>query len=391
MSFDNVYDFFKKIEYKRILTVFLAVAFMVFSPVQTFAAESNSGLSNAWILHNSDYEFTMEVKLSSSWGGLSDTYVSAPLSSEQISNDDFIYNFSNPEYLTGVNSISFYDIDSRFNFEFAPNIYDYYLITSVYNSFPEGSPYNPSYIDFGNSIPLLTFLLSSPSSTDFDTYNTASLSSSKFSSSDTSGYVFVSKMPTFSSNSNTWPVGFRIYLSSIDEFNIGSHLSMKGHIVALPKSSFNYSNILNQIYNELISIDGNVSSIYELIQIFLVVGLLDPETGTSGSFLGQDTETIIGGLIGKNPELDGYIQQYTEVEQSFLQKYTENQSVVSGDFSNWSWGSLSVAVDWTSDYLNSIYDNSGDFRTMFMYPILAGIALIFIGRQGLSVYSRRKK
>lgn len=123
-----------------------------------------------------------------------------------------------------------------------------------------------------------------------------------------------------------------------------------------------------------------------------IVNAINNQTNSimnAGSGFGGTTSGILSG----NDELSGFIDDYTEVEQSMYDKFTENQSTVSGNFTGWAWGSLSTAVDWTSDYLNRIYDNSGDFRTMFMYPILAGIALIFIGRQGLTAYvrSRREK
>lgn len=100
---------------------------------------------------------------------------------------------------------------------------------------------------------------------------------------------------------------------------------------------------------------------------------------------------ISSDILSRNDELSGFIDDYTQVEQSMYDKFTENQTAVIGNFSGFAWGSLSTAVDWTSDYLNLIYDNSGDFRTMFMYPILAGIALIFIGRQGLTAYVRSRR
>lgn len=126
-----------------------------------------------------------------------------------------------------------------------------------------------------------------------------------------------------------------------------------------------------------------------------VIDIIDAIEKQTDSIMnaGSEFSGTTSGILSGNEVLSGFIDDYTEVEQSMYDKFTENQTAVSGNFSGWSWGSLSTAVDWTSDYLNRIYDNSGDFRTMFMYPILSGIALIFIGRQGLTAYvrSRREK
>lgn len=377
--------------YKKFVPVFLVAAFMFLFPVHTYAATSDySGvLENSFQFTNESKHFTMEVR--HNLGGVVSSF--EPLSVAEDINGNIIFNYHNGSYNNTANILAFYNVGSRFAIDFAPELYDYYLILSLYNTYPAASRAHTEPLDLGTS-PRMNLLYADYGDTSYNELNNVDYSTTnftnffKFSSGDTQGYNFVTKINP-RQTANQWPCGIRI--TSQSSFPcIGNDLSFKGVIVAFPTGNDKSSDILTVLQNIYSDTNDINYSLQILIQLFTGYGI-PPELGGSGTISGQDTMAIIEGLIGGNYQLDSYINQYTQVEQSMRNQFETNQTAVSNNFAGWNWGSLSTAVDWTSDYLNKIYDNSGDFRTMFMYPILAGIALIFIGRQGLAAYSRSKK
>lgn len=393
MSFDILIDFFKKVNYKRILPLLaFPLLFISLSPVRAFAVESEySGvLENSFQFTNESKTFTMEV--SSTYGTPPGQTVFEPFQIAEDINGNITFFYNNGSFNNTVNRLSFYNVNSRFAVDFAPNLYDYYLILTVANSYSDTLPAHTQPLDLGAN-PRVSMLYAEYGDTDLNSLSSVDYSSSsyqnffKFSSGDTQGYNFVVKFNPRTSNNN-WPCGIQI--SNNTSFPcIGNVLMFKGVIVAMPISgdkSADFLAVLRNIYDKQVNIDENLSTLYQFLALYGI-----PESmGGVGSIIGQDTEQIFSGLIGGNAQLDSYINQYTQVEQSMHDKFFQNQTAVQSNFTNWSWGSLATCVDWTSDYLNRIYDNSGDFRTMFMYPILAGIALIFIGRQGMAAYVRSK-
>ena len=377
---------------KKFIPFCFTFLFFLLSPVHSYAAETNA-LENSWMLHNADYQFTMSFKEN----GVQKDFTHEPITNDLLTNNDYHYVFNNGSFWR-VNDVSFYNLESRFLFEYAPDVYDYYFIAYVYQPIDVYSS-SGAIFDLGNNYKnttSLSFLYADFGMLTYDnlySYLAQDVSVYSFTSDDTKGYTFVSRLPSSipSSSSSNWPVGFRIHSFNSNGYDIGDNLCLKGLILALPIDSSESS--FNSILSILQEIELDTSDILETLtySIFELFGYgLPDDMGGSGSITGQDSLTIGSNLIGGNTQLDSFINQYTQVEQSMHDKFLQNQTTVSSNFSGWSWGSLATAVDWTSDYLNDIYDNSGDFRTMFMYPILAGIALIFIGRQGMSAYIRNK-
>lgn len=99
----------------------------------------------------------------------------------------------------------------------------------------------------------------------------------------------------------------------------------------------------------------------------------------AGSGFGGTTSGIQSG----NESLSGYIDQYSAIEQSMHDKFIETQTALNGEFTGFSWGSLSTCLNWVGDYMQRIYLNSGDFKMMIILPLLLGIALFLIGRGSL--------
>ena len=381
-------------KFSRLLPCCLAVLFIVLQPVQAYATSSvyTGVLQNSWQFTNESKYFTFSAFHS---GGEPDVSYEPFQITEDI-NGNITFYYNSGSFDNTVNRLYFYNLGSRFAIDFAPELFDYYLIFTVFNSYSENLLPHTSPLDLG-SYPKVSLLYADYGIEDYHNLSTVDYSSAsssydffKFSSSDTVGYNFVTKINPRLSDSS-WPCGLAI--TSVNSFPcVGNVLAFKGVIVATEKDDTSVTSILSylrSIDTNLSNFKSDFSSFLELYYFVLISGFSDID-GNSGSMFGQDTESILGGLIGNTPQLNDYVNQYTQVEKSMTDKFTQNQTAVRTNFSNWSWGSLSTAVDWTSDYLNRIYDNSGDFRTMFMYPILAGIALIFIGRQGMAAYIRSR-
>lgn len=105
---------------------------------------------------------------------------------------------------------------------------------------------------------------------------------------------------------------------------------------------------------------------------------------------GSDNSGTIDNIQSGNSDLEDYISDYTEIEQSMHDKFVETQAALNGDFTGFSWGSLSTCLNWCSDYLQQIYLNSGDFKMMIVLPLLLGIALFFVGRGAVILANSNK-
>lgn len=118
------------------------------------------------------------------------------------------------------------------------------------------------------------------------------------------------------------------------------------------------------------------SSESEVNQIVTAINNQTTNIMNAGSSYGGTTSDILSG----NDSLSGYIDDYTQIEQAMHDNFESAQSALIGDFTGFTWGSLSNTLNWTSNYLQEIYLNSGDFKMMIILPLLLGIALFFIGR-----------
>lgn len=106
----------------------------------------------------------------------------------------------------------------------------------------------------------------------------------------------------------------------------------------------------------------------------------------AGSGYGGTSSDILSG----NDELSDYIDDYTQIEQTMHNNFESAQSALIGDFTGFTWGSLANTLNWTSDYMQQIYLNSGDFKMMIILPLLLGIALFFIGRGAIILSNSNK-
>lgn len=358
MSIDNLYDFFKKINYRRILPVLLCPVLLLCTSISVFAADFSA--YNGYNVYYSTLESpnTSMLYISRYTNG-----VTTDLFNKVTSYVDGVHHVDNTT-LQGANVVRLTHNGGEFYFPINNEIFDYYIV-GVYQSVDANDSFWPNRCT-------LTCLDNSGNYFYPEYY---------FSASD-AGII---------PNNTNLLRGFSFYFK-VDFSNFAGFSSIA----------------LNQTYNSNLVIGKNVNLGLSIVEIHKsatdddvnsIITAINNQTtqqnNNFNNFMGSGSQFggTTSGILSGNDELSGFIDDYTEVEQSMYDKFTENQTAVSGNFSGWSWGSLSTAVDWTSDYLNRIYDNSGDFRTMFMYPILAGIALVFIGRQGLTAYvrSRREK
>lgn len=332
---DFIFDFKQTIiKYKKqLLTFSLIPVFMFRSSLPGFAAEVSPDAKNEWFLLPFN-QFYIDIPN----GSYSSKYVSTfDNVNGTFYNTSVQYNGSRFRFLVG-------DVGAVMP-EFHSN-HEYLLYYTL--SFVSPSPTTFAAIAFDGSISgagNINLISVSQTSGYFDSTNTLS------------GFFRFSGDAFFTTES-------QIYLRINSQFDIGPRVSYAFYVLDITDSS---DSEVNQIVTAINNQTNNIMN--------------------AGSGFGGTTSGILSG----NDELSGFIDDYTQIEQSMYDKFSENQTAVIGNFSGFSWGSLSTAVDWTSDYLNKIYDNSGDFRTMFMYPILAGIALIFIGRQGLTSYIRSRR
>lgn len=328
----SLFNFFKQkliLHYRKIVFVILSpVLFFCFS-FSSYAYSDYSHIPlnvNSVVLYNGSYFYA-------------------------DSSDDNVYLFSNPSY--SLSYISFNcDYTDPFVIPVDVSVFDYYFISSVYAEaslisdftfFPGFVRLN--YIDHSNvgvNIPY----------SEINYYHLDTTSRK--------GFSFSCKLDLSQSSTISQ---FIFYSDSA--YTIPANLCFEASVIALPK--YLTSGDVNQaIVN---AINNQTDSIMN-----------------AGSQFGGTTSGIQSG----NDELSGYIDDYTEIEQSMHDKFVETQSALNGDFTGFSWGSLSTCLNWCSDYLQQIYLNSGDFKMMIVLPLLLGIALFFIGRGAVILANSNK-
>lgn len=246
-----------------------------------------------------------------------------------VFNLDKDYNLSNLFYR--VNSDTY-----AFEYAFNHDVFDYYLTFSVGSARPNiftASSFGVIGYDVGGTY------------SDYFCTDLVVLSNSNVSYN---GFTVIGKLPE-----NT-PTRLS-YIRCGGSFFIGAgNVSVEAFLYQVPKNSSS-----EQVVSIIQAINNQTDSIMN-----------------AGSGFGGTSSGISSG----NSELNDYISQYTEIEQGMHDKFVETQTALNGDFTGFSWGSLSTCLNWVSDYLQQIYLNSGDFKMMIVLPLLLGIALFLIGR-----------
>lgn len=319
-----------KTKYKKFIP-FIFTFIFCFSPLSASAYTGDNNNFYPILWHNGTNVF-FRARDSSN------TNISSRYDTELVTGQNAYYSTIN-ETLSGIGCYFFYKEDSQLDFNFLPDEFDYYFVFTVTSNnelnFLPSSVRVRSKPSIDTSDNIYTFL------TDVVSYTHNDL--------DTSGFTVIGKLPSVSYTSI---YGFDIYQRS----NVGTlsgDLRFEGLIYCTSKGESNaVGSIISAINNQTNYIVNGDSS----------------------------TVGIVSGADSSNFELESIVSDYQQIENSMLDNFTLYQSDILSDVTGWSWGGLSVCANWVGDTMTSYFQNMGDFKQYFIYPLLLGIALFFIGR-----------
>ena len=336
MSIDYLYDFFKKINYRRFLPVFLCPVLLLCTSISGYAATLPL---ESVPFYNSAYK-SMQFRIRDSSGNnfnFTGDFDESVFGSVFTLDKD--YNLSGLFYR--VNSDTY-----GFEYSFNHDVFDYYLALSV------GSARSNSFSV--SSFGVIGYDIGGTSSNYFCS-DIVVLSNSNV---GYNGVTAVGKLPENTPSRLS-------YIRCGGSFFIGAgNVSVEAFVYQVPKNSSS-----EQIASIIQAINNQTDSFMN-----------------AGSGYGGTTSGIQSG----NDELSGYIDEYTQIEQTMHNNFESAQSALIGDFTGFTWGSLANTLNWTSDYMQQIYLNSGDFKMMIILPLLLGIALFFIGRGAIILSNSNK-
>lgn len=104
----------------------------------------------------------------------------------------------------------------------------------------------------------------------------------------------------------------------------------------------------------------------------------------------SSTQATVNQFTQADNILNSDFNEYQAVEGKYTDDFKRAEAAISESFTGWSWGSLRPAALWVGQQLTNVYNLSGDFRQYLVYPLLLGVALVFLGRWGSVRSSKRR-
>ena len=210
------------------------------SSVNAYAAdkmELSAGiLQNSFILNNTDDTFTLVVQAIGDGGTYHYT-----LTPEQLENNSHVFVFPNEAYnhnnaaKLNYKVISIYNEFSRFQFDYFPNLFDYYVLINLTSTKEyENLRSNP----FTMPSPIFKFLYQRYNTTGFNSELVPIDTFFRSSSFDTQNYSIIAKLPFIEDEGyGSIPCGFRIELGGNYAGDLPANLMFDGLIIAVSKGT----------------------------------------------------------------------------------------------------------------------------------------------------------
>lgn len=361
MFIDNLFNFFKKINYSRIMPVLLCPVLLLCTSISGFAATQTTYISNSsvvtWFessvpkLRISDYDNTALFDFDTTQlNGLNE------------------YIGSNPT-LENVRYLRLYNNSHSINLQYMPDLYDYWLSFTVYSNvepIPSNFTFMPDYVQ--------VFARNCVDSGSYDYYYLTDLSILHSDDSSDIGFTAIGKIPDLESSNI---LGFRLIDNSTGLLPV--NLRLQPFIYAVPKNNgataADISAIIAAINSQTSSLNSSINN-----QTSVIGGKLD-STNDFISNGNSSTSGIVSQFQSNLNEFNSVISQFDNIENGFITDFTMSNEEIKSTLSDYQFtGNLLSCANWVTDTYMDFFENSGDFKQYFIYPLIMGIALFFIGR-----------
>lgn len=142
--------------------------------------------------------------------------------------------------------------------------------------------------------------------------------------------------------------------------------------------------------------DEQVSSIIQAIQsqTSTLQGAINNQTSIIGGKIDKsnnlidngdsNTPGIISQFNSNLTEFNETVEQFNDIENGFIRDFSNANDIVKDSLTDVSFtGNLLSCANWVTDTYMNFFNASGDFKQYFIYPLIIGIVLFFIGRGGV--------
>lgn len=142
-----------------------------------------------------------------------------------------------------------------------------------------------------------------------------------------------------------------------------------------------YENLLLNIYAVVTNSDGTQSIIQAINDQTAIIGGKLDDTNDYIDNGNDDTSGIVSQFQDNLDEFNSVINQFDDIENGFITDFTSSNDEIKSILSDYQFtGNLLSCANWVTDRYMDFFDNSGDFKQYFIYPLIMGIVLFFIGR-----------
>lgn len=369
--FDYLHASWQKIKTKlnKLLPCFLSVFLMFATAMPSYAFNSVDGgiIENSWQLTNSDNFFNLDIVDSSN---VRHQY-SSTLSEDKIAVGDYDFQFNNEQFKNDFNKLNLYNYNSRFAIEYAPDLYDYYLLVNFHFSTPpEQAVDYPFFMMFNDA----GFLYGIYGDDDNSAIIHTDVKWFKSESADTVSYSVFMPFPEPLTNQDftTIPIGISLVNEYSSLSSIPPNIMVEGQIYAVNKGT---DIDMSGVIAILQSIDSNTSNTNTILtqEFTKLFNLLN--SGNSQSYF------VVNELKDNLNNFDTLMDFHNQFENEMFEGFLEYNDLVVNQMSSVQFtGGLLNCANWVTDKYMDFFNQSGDFKQYFIYPLLLGIALFFVGR-----------
>lgn len=341
------------------------ISVLLISSLFCFSASAEELQSNGYNLHPLSGTMTLSFFQN---GSLSQWVALTPAEGN-------VYSFANTSSST-ADQITFSAVESGFDIVFNQVLYDYYFVVTVFaDSTTSDFTFFPDYMS------CQTYPCDDPNKW----YAFQELSSKHFDTQSSRGYTIIGRLNRSLTSSRIQQISMSSRLFPDDVFTIPANLKLSCSVIEVPKNSVTASDItsiINAITNQTSSIINNANSNTEDITNNLTQNFTELFDITINGT--DETDSTVSDFNEVFDDFNDRISEWEEFDDSIISDWNDANSDYQTQLSDFQLStSLLKAGNWLSTSMQHIYDDSSDYKMLWLVPLLFGIPiLLFVIKRG---------
>lgn len=283
-----------------------------------------------------------------------------------------IYQFENTAYNT-IDQLTFSCVTQNsqgFDVLINQTLYDYYFVVTVFAD----SATNSTFSFYPDYMSCQTY----PCDDGSKWYAFLELSSKHFDTQYSRGFTIIGRLNRTLTSSRITQISMSSRLYPEDYFTIPANLKFSCSVIEVPKNSVTASDItsiINAITNQTTSIINNANSNTEDITNNLTQNFTELFDITINGT--DDTDSTVSDFDDVFSDFNDKIADWEEFDDSIISDWNDANSEYQTQLSDFNLStSLLKAGNWLSTSMQNIYDNSSDYKMLWLVPLLFGIPIL---------------